>query len=184
MPWDRSKDLHWPVINPPRPLWIEGSSNPHRAESHHEPSHIGPLIKLCQRRGKVACLTDTQLISQWLGNHWKEACGFPNGHLIEQTRGRCPHILALANTRIALRAWREDPGDITRILLTIVNDSLARQDAKMGDTITLCTRILLATRDLHSKRIDHGGSSESGALEEVGRRETWLNCWVALTRVG
>ena len=61
----------------------------------------------------------------------------------EQTRGRCPDILALANTKIALRAWREDLGDITRILLTVVTDSLALQGAKMSDTITLCTRILL-----------------------------------------
>ena len=104
---------------------------------------------------KAACLTNAHLISR---SRWKEACGFPDGHLIEQTRRKCPHILALANTRIALRAWREDLADITRILLTAVADSLARQGAKMGDTITLCTRILLAAQDLHNKRIDHGGS--------------------------
>ena len=28
----------------------------------------------------------------------------------------------------------------------------------MSDTITLCTRILLTTQDLHGKKIDHGGS--------------------------
>ena len=83
------------------------------------------------------------MISQ---SRWKEACGFPGGHLIKQTRGKCPRILAFANTRTALRAWREDPGDITRILLTAVADSLARQGAKMGDTIALCTRILLAAQ--------------------------------------
>ena len=79
--------------------------------------------------------------------------------MIKPTRGKCPRILAFANTRTALRAWREDPGDITRILLTVVANSLARQGAKMGDTITLWTRILLTAQDLQSKRIDHGGSS-------------------------
>ena len=92
---------------------------------------------------KAACLTNAQLISQ---SRWKEAYGFPGGHLIKQTRGKCPRILAFANTRTALRAWREDPGDITRILLTVVADSLARQGAKMGDTIALGTRILLAAQ--------------------------------------
>ena len=111
-----------------------------------------------RRRGKAARQIDAQLISRWLGNYGKEACGFPDGHLIEQTRGRCPHILALANTRIALRAWREDSGDITRILLTAVADPLARQGAEMSDTITIYTRILLTTQDLHGKKIDHGGS--------------------------
>ena len=79
----------------------------------------------------------------------------------------CPHILVLANTRTALQAWREDSGDITRILLTMVADPLARQGAKMSDTITLCTRILLTTQDLHSK--DHGGSG--GARGTRGRRQ-------------
>ena len=91
---------------------------------------IGPLIKLCQKRGKVARLN--------------EACGFPSGRLEEQTRGRCPHILALTNTRTALRAWREDSGDITRILLTAMAGLLAQQGARISDAITLCTRILLA----------------------------------------
>ena len=99
------------------------------------------------------------LISRWLGNCGKEVYGFPDGHLMERTRGMCPRILALANTRIALRSWREDSGDITRILLTAVADPLARQGARMSDTITLCTRILLTTQDLHSKRMDHGGST-------------------------
>ena len=137
-------NLPWPEINPPGLLWIEGSSDPHKAETHREPSHIGPLIKLCQRRGKVARL--------------KGACGFPGGRLEEQARGKCPHILALANTRTALRAWREDSGDITRILLAAVADPLARQGVKMSDTITLCIRILLTTQDLHGRKIDHGGS--------------------------
>ena len=66
--------------------------------------------------------------------------------MIEQTRGKRPRILAFANTRTALRAWREDLGNITRILLTAVADSLARQGAKMGDTIALGTRILLAAQ--------------------------------------
>ena len=77
---------------------------------------------------------------------------------MEQIRKRCPHILDLANTRTALWAWREDSGDITRILLTTVADPLARQGAKMSDAITVCTRILLTTQDFHSKKIDHGGS--------------------------
>ena len=90
----------------------------------------------------------------------KKVCGFPGGRLEEQTRGRCPHILALANTRIAMRAWREDSGDIARILLTAIAGLLAQRGARMSDTITLCIRILLTTQDLHSKRIDHGGSGE------------------------
>ena len=53
-------------------------------------------------------------------------CGFLDGYLIEQTRGKHPRILAFANTRTALRARREDPGDITRILLIAVADSLAQ----------------------------------------------------------
>ena len=87
-----------------------------------------------------------------LRNYGKEACGFPDGRLEEQTRARCLHILALVNTRTSLRAWREDLGDIIRILLTTMAGLLAQQGAKMGDTITLCTRILLATQNLHSKR--------------------------------
>ena len=105
----------------------------------------------------------------WLGNRWKEVCGFLDGHLMKQTRGRCPHILALANTRIALRAWREDLADITRILLTAVADSLAQQGARMGDTITLCTRILLTTQDLYLKEIGYGGSSGVGST----RKDRW-----------
>ena len=77
---------------------------------------------------------------------------------MERTKERCPHILALANTRTALRAWREDSGDITRILLTAVANPLARHGAKMSETITLCTRILLTTQDPHRKELDHGGS--------------------------
>ena len=67
--------------------------------------------------------------SRFLGklrNYGKEAYGFPGGRLVEQIREMCPHILALANTRTALRAWREDSGDITRILLTAIA-GLARQ---------------------------------------------------------
>ena len=102
------------------------------------------------------------MLSRFLGklrNYGKEACGFPGGRLEEQTRERCSHILALANTRTSLQAWREDSGDITRILLTVIADPLARQGARMGDTITLCTRILLIAQDLYGKRMDHGGSS-------------------------
>ena len=84
---------------------------------------------------------------------------------MKQTRGRCPHILALANTRTALRAWREDSGGITRLLLAAIADPLARQDARMSDTVTLYTGILLATQDLHSKKMDHGGSDGVRARE-------------------
>ena len=70
----------------------------------------------------------------------------------------CPHILTLTNIRTALRSWWENSGDVTRILLTIVADPLARHGAKMSDTITLCIRILLTTQVLHGKKIDHGGS--------------------------
>ena len=58
-----------------------------------------------------------------------------------------------------MRAWKENSGDITRILLTVKAGLLAQRDAKMSDTVTLYTRILLAARDLDSKEIDHGGSS-------------------------
>ena len=139
------------------------------AEDHHKPSYIGPLIRLCQRKGKAAWLVDTQLISLWLGKRWKEACGFPDRHLMEQTREKCPHILALANIRIALRAWWEDAGDITRLLLAATADSFARQGAIMSDTITLHTRILLTTQDLYCKEISHGGSSGVGNT----RKDRW-----------
>ena len=97
-----------------------------------------------------------------------ECCpyGSPSGRLMKQTRGRCPHILALANTRTALRAWREDLGGITRLLLAAIADSLARQGARMSDTITLYTRILLDAQDLHNKRADHGGSSRTRGTRE------------------
>ena len=98
---------------------------------------------------------------------------------MERTRGRCPHILALAKTRIALRSWREDSCDITRSLLTAVADPIAQQSAKMSDTITLCTRILLTTQDPHSKELDHEGSD--GARGTRGSKQKrniteLLNC--------
>ena len=101
----------------------------------------------------------------------KEVCGSPSGRLMKQTKGRCPHILALANTRTALRAWREDLGGITRLLLAAIADALARQGARMSDTIALCTRVLLATQNLHSKRWTMEGSAKSEP-ERAGRRET------------
>jgi len=77
----------------------------------------------------------------------------------EQTRGRCPRIHALANIGIALY-WRwEDLSDVTRILLATMADSLSWQGAKMDDTITLITRILLATKGFYSVVLIHGGSS-------------------------
>ena len=51
---------------------------------------------------------------------------------------------------------------------------LAQQSARISDTITLYTRILLAAKNLY--KIDHGGPTESGALEKADRKETWLNC--------
>ena len=75
-----------------------------------------------------------------------------------------------------MRAWREDSGDITRILLTAIADPLARQDARMSDTITLCTRILLTTQDLHSKKdktMEDPAGSETP--DEADRSGTWLN---------
>ena len=89
---------------------------------------------------------------------------------MKQTRGKCPHILALANTRTALRAWGEDSRGITKLLLAAIADPLARQGARMSDTIALYTRILLATQNLHSKRWTMEGSAKS-ELEMAGRRE-------------
>ena len=86
---------------------------------------------------------------------------------MERTREKCPHTLALANTRTALRAWSEDAGGITR-LLAAVADPLARQGARMSDTITLCTRILLTAQDLYRKEIGHGGSSGVGSTRKDG----------------
>ena len=88
---------------------------------------------------------------------------------MEQTRGRCPHILGLANIRTALRVWREDSGDVTRILVAAVSDPLTRQGARMSDTIALYTRILLATQNLHRWTMEGPKKSE---LERAGRRET------------
>ena len=78
---------------------------------------------------------------------------------MEQTRGRCPHILAPANTRTALWAWREDSGNITRILLTTMAGLLAQRGIRISDIIALCTRILLAAWNLH--KIDHGVSNRT-----------------------
>jgi len=110
---------------------------------------------------RESCPLNRRLVSFLvIGNCGKEACGSPSRRLVKQTRERCPHILTLANTRTTLRAWREDSGgDITRLLLAAIADPLARQGARMSDTVTLCTRILLTTQDPHSKELDHGGSS-------------------------
>ena len=101
---------------------------------------------------------------------------------MKQTRGRCPHILALANTRIALRAWREDSGGITRLLLAAIADPLARQGARMSDTITLYTIILLTTQDLHSKEMNHGGSG--GVRAQEGRKKRNMAEVVSCSRQG
>ena len=68
----------------------------------------------------------------------------------------------------------EDSGGITRLLLAIIADSLARQGARMSDTITLHTRILLTTQDLYSKRLAMEGPAELGTLKKIDGRETWL----------
>jgi len=72
--------------------------------------------------------------------------------------GGYSHILAPT----ALRAWREDSYDITRILLTTIAGLLAQRVTRMNDTVTLCTRILLTAQDLHLKKIGHGRSGEVG----------------------
>ena len=95
----------------------------------------------------------------------KKACGFLSERLEEQTRGRYPHILAFANTRIALRAWKQDSSDIKRILLTAIAGLLAQRGARISDTITLCTRILLTAQDLYRREIGHGGSSGVGSTQ-------------------
>ena len=126
-------------------------------------------MELYQEKGKGRPLDRRLTIFSMIGNCGKEACGSPSGRLMNQTRGRCPDILALANTRTSLRAWREDSGGITRLLLAAIADSLARQGARMSDTITLCTRILLTTQDLHGKGMNHGGSGEVRVRE--GRKK-------------
>ena len=139
--------------------------SPHEAEVYHESSHIGQLTNLYQKKGK-GCPLNRRLTSfSVTENCGKEVCGSPSGRLMKQTRGRCLHILALANTKTALRAWREDSGGITRLLLAVIADSLARLGARMSDTITLCTRIHLTTQDLHNKGMNHGGSDEVRARE-------------------
>ena len=125
-------------------------------------------MELYQEKGKGRPLDKRLTSFSVIGNCGKEACGSPSGRLMKQTRGRCPHIFALANTRTALRAWREDSGGITRLLLAAIADPLARQGARMSDTITLYTRILLATQDLHSKKIDLGGTD--GVDSTLGSR--------------
>jgi len=104
---------------------LKGVRAPHKAEGHHGPGHIGRIMELYQEKGKGRPLGRRITSFLVIGNCGKEACGSPSGRLMKQTRGRCPHILALANTRTALRAWREDSGGITRLLLAAIADSLA-----------------------------------------------------------
>ena len=144
------------MFGPLRLCWIEGSLDPHKAEGHHGPSHIGPLIEVASGERKGRLLKRCPYI-QLISRH---------EHLIEWTRGRCPHIWTLINTRTTLCWWWENSGDITRILLTTAADPLARQGAEMSDTIALCTRILLTTQDPHSKELDHGGSSRAKGTRE------------------
>ena len=49
------KGLRWPMIDPLRLPWIEGSLDPHKAEGHHEPNHISPLIEVAlgERKGRL-----------------------------------------------------------------------------------------------------------------------------------
>ena len=48
----------------------------------------------------------------------------------------------------------------------MVAGSLACQGAKMGDTITLDIRILLATNGFHDEIMVHGGSSRAGGPQK------------------
>ena len=159
MPWDRYKRFIFTSDQHTKASldWREFKS-PQSRKSSWTKSHRS-VGKIAARKGKAAWLADThRFLGDW-GSRWKEACGSPDRHLMEQTREKCPHILALANTRTTLRAWWEDAGNITRLLLAVAADSLARQGARMSYTITLRTRILLTAQDLHSKGINHGGSS-------------------------
>ena len=72
---------------------------------------------------------------------------------------------------------------VTRLLLAIAADSLVRQGARIGDTITLCTRILLTAQDLYHTEIGHGGSNGVGSTRNDGWKKTWLKCRVALVKV-
>ena len=47
-------------------------------------------------------------------------------------------------------------------------DSFARQGTKMGDTITLNTTILLATRDFRDGALVHGGSNKAERTQKSG----------------
>ena len=58
------------MINPLRLLWIEGSPDLHKAEGHHGPSHIGPLIEVHRGREMAACLKD-DLISNRFPGGWE-----------------------------------------------------------------------------------------------------------------
>ena len=54
------------MINTLGLLWIEERLEPHKAECHHGPSHIGPLIEVHQGREKVACFKDTHISNRFL----------------------------------------------------------------------------------------------------------------------
>ena len=140
-------------------------------------------MELYQEKGKGRPLDKHLTSFSVIGNCGKETCGSPSGRLMKQTRGRCPHILALANTRTALRVWREDSVDFTRILLTAIADPLAQQGARMSDTITLCTRILLTAQDLYCKEISHGGSNRVGSTRKDGWKRNMVEV-VSCSRQG
>ena len=63
--------------------WRESRSP--KAEGHHGPSHIGPLIKLPQGKRKGHLLKRcpyTRLISRWPGNNGKESRLLKNAHFL------------------------------------------------------------------------------------------------------
>ena len=85
IPWDWYK--RFTLTQPLRLLWIKGSLDPHKAEGHHGPSHIGPLIEVAsgERKGRLLkrC-TYIQPISRWLGNHGKEGRLLEDAHILNR----------------------------------------------------------------------------------------------------
>ena len=53
----------------------------------------------------------------------------------------------------------------------------------MSDTITLCTRILLAAQDLHNERADHGGSGGTRSTRKDRWKENMAEVLDALTGI-
>ena len=82
--WDGYERFILTNDQPTKLLWIDGSPDPHKAEGHHGPSHIGPLIKLHQGKRKGRLLKRcpySQPISWRLGNNGKESRLLWDAHL-------------------------------------------------------------------------------------------------------